>query len=938
MAWQPNPEALDQLVGCLRDSLSAQDPAAQKQATIMLSQAKASPDITNYLTFIITNLNSETKYPQATQILARSSAAITLKNFARTHYKTIPPQNLSYIKSSILLCLQDPNAQIRNFVGNVISELVKQGGITAWPEIIPELLSLAGNEKNNLSPQVQEGAVSALAKICEDCKKSLDREYNGQRPLDVIIPKLLQLTTSTIPKVRSLALECVNSFIPQKPRALQQNVDLFLSQLFNLATDPNEEVRRFVCRSFVQLVDVAPAKLVPHMEGLVKYFVSQHRTINNADLALDAAEFWLSIGENKEIWQSLGPFLPAIIPTLLESMVYSEDDVARLEAQAAEDAHQEDRPEDLKPQFAQTRAARSAQEKTVPNGAEGTSASKKDDLSEGEIEESDEEHFVGDPEDEWNLRKCSAAALDTLASSFHRPVFDITLPYLRDNLSHHAWPNREAAVLAIGAIADGCMDVVIPHLPELVPYLISLLQDPVPVVRQITCWALGRYSKWAAHLQDPGERARYFEPMMDGILQRMLDGNKSVQEAAASGFSIVEEKARGRMQAYCKPVLQQFVKCFDVYKDRNMFILYDCVQTLAEHVGPTLQQPENLNLLMPALLGRWSKLSDQSRELFPLLECLSYVATALGDSFSPYAPEIFSRCIKIIHQNLEAYLAAANNQALDIPDKDYLITSLDLLSAIVQALPPATTGALITNTQPRMFDLLPFCLEDPSNDVRQSSYALLGDCALQIYEHMRPHLPTLLPLLITQLDLDSIPDEDAEAAFSVVNNACWACGEIAVQELTGITPNFESLYARLFGIISSPDVPSAVNENACIALGRLGLHYASSLAPHLAEFADPYLRVIEPVEYNDEKGQAFRGLNEAVMANPQAMESCLLLYFQAASAYPMYRYGGKDEVLISFKKVILGYQSMIPNFRAFVAQLSTEDQQRLQTNYEIQLS
>jgi hypothetical protein len=66
-----------------------------------------------------------------------------------------------------------------------------------------------------------------------------------------------------------------------------------------------------------------------------------------------------------------------------------------------------------------------------------------DELSEGEIDEYEDDEEGGDPEDGWNLRKCSAAALDVLASVFHRPVFEITLPYLKENIRHTEWPNRK---------------------------------------------------------------------------------------------------------------------------------------------------------------------------------------------------------------------------------------------------------------------------------------------------------------------------------------------------------------------------------------------------------------------------------------------------------------------------------------------------------------
>ncbi|CRK20353.1 hypothetical protein BN1723_018444, partial [Verticillium longisporum] len=121
---------------------------------------------------------------------------------------------------------------------------------------------------------------------------------------------------------------------------------------------------------------------------------------------------------------------------------------------------------------------------------------------------------------------------------------------------------------------------------------------------------------------------------MDGILRKMLDKNKKVQEAAASAFANLEDQSGKVLQPYVVPILQQFVRCFARYKDRNMYILYDCVQTLAEQIGPFMAQPEIVNIFMPSLIERYQKVNDQSRELFPLLECLSYVAMALNDSFA----------------------------------------------------------------------------------------------------------------------------------------------------------------------------------------------------------------------------------------------------------------------------------------------------------------
>ncbi|KAL9092150.1 MAG: hypothetical protein Q9165_004583 [Trypethelium subeluteriae] len=897
MEWQPQQGPLGQLTQCLKDSLSGHDVNAQKNAEKMLDQAKKSPDINNYLTFLFTSQEPPAGLAMdaAGYQTARGAAALMLKNNVQRSYKSIPEQSKSYIRSTILLGLRDSNSQVRNLAGNVITEVVRHGGIMGWPQVLSELISLVGNESGNVSPETQEGASSALLKTCEDNRRALDKDYSGQRPLDFIIPKLLEFTTSITAKVRANSLAGINIFIPEKPAALISNIDQLLQRLFQLASDSSDEVRKHVCRSFIHIADIIPEKIAPHMNGLVDYMVAQQRSGDDRDLALDAAEFWLCIGEDKKLREGLKPYLPKVVPVLLESMVYCEDDVFRLEAESA-DAEEEDREQDIKPQFATSKAARLAGGSNGDNSAQTTNGEVKsatygyaydeDDVEEGEVEDDDDDDDDGgDPEEQWNLRKCSAAALDVLASVFHEPVFGVTLPYLKENLNHPEWPNREAAVLALGAIADGCMEVVFPHLPELTHFLISLLNDPQPVVRQITCWSLGRYSQWASRLDKAG-RQRYFEPIMDGMLKRMLDNNKRVQEAAASAFASLEEKAQQQLVEYCDVIVQQFVQCFGKYKDRNMFILYDCVQTLAEHVGPTLAKPELVNMLMPALIGRWQKVSDQSREMFPLLECLSYIATALGDHFAPFANPIFTRCISIITQNLQDSQIATRNPAIDEPDKDFLVTSLDLLSAIIQALDERKSAELVASSSPNMFELLIYCMKDSNNDVRQSAYALLGDCAIYVFSQLQPVLPDILQTLIAQLDLQQVRADAEETGYSVVNNACWSCGEIAMRQRAEMAPYVDALLQKLVVILFNEQIPESLNENAALALGRLGIGCAPQLAPHLATFAPPFLKAMRKIDWTDEKGHALKGFVEIVMNNPQAMESCLLEFFNELASAP----------------------------------------------------
>lgn len=112
------------------------------------------------------------------------------------------------------------------------------------------------------------------------------------------------------------------------------------------------------------------------------------------------------------------------------------------------------------------------------------------------------------------IGKCSAAALDVLANVFHDDLLPVLLPILKETLFHQQWEVKESAILALGAIAEGCMSGMIQHLPELIPYLINCLSDKKALVRSITCWTLSRYSHWV--VAQPHDL--YLKPLMKEVI------------------------------------------------------------------------------------------------------------------------------------------------------------------------------------------------------------------------------------------------------------------------------------------------------------------------------------------------------------------------------------------------------------------------------------
>ena len=165
-------------------------------------------------------------YAMDADVPVRSAAGLLLKNDIRINAEALSSQILAYIKESVIRGLGDQVNLCRSICGTVITTILLKGGIMGWPEIIPRLMEMLEDDKDQA---LQDGAFSAMVKVCEDSAKALDMDYGGQRPLEYLIPRFIQLTKSPVETVRSRAIQCLCQFIPIKAEPLMQHLDDFLA-------------------------------------------------------------------------------------------------------------------------------------------------------------------------------------------------------------------------------------------------------------------------------------------------------------------------------------------------------------------------------------------------------------------------------------------------------------------------------------------------------------------------------------------------------------------------------------------------------------------------------------------------------------------------------------------------------------------------------------
>lgn len=914
-SWAPQQEGLREVIETIRENDAIQSQTAQRETTLKLSNFTRIPDYLAYLGYILSAL------PQEEERVS-SAAGYLIKNNARLILRA-SPDVVEYVKKAVLIGFTNPAPLVRNAASGAIINLLGILEPKNWPECLQQLVAML----DLTNQEQQEAAFNVLEKACEDYPRKLDVEINGTWPLNFMIPQFLVLSEHLSPRMRAHALACLSYFIPIGCQSLFTHLDTFIACLFKRASDEDPAVRRHVCQALVLLLASRPEKLMPELPNVSEYMLYSTKD-KNENVALEACEFWLTFAEDPDLAPFLHPLLSKVAPVLLDCMVYGEDDLLWLEGDA-EDAAVPDKDTDIKPRHYGGKAHGFEHESNGDELSKPRVGAYGEELEDDDDEFDDDDDFADEMSTEWNLRKCAAAALDVLAVRFGVDLLNVLLEPLKLKLWNEDWLQRESGILALGAMAEGCIDAVEPHLPTLIPYLVNMLNDSKPLVRSITCWTLGRYASWCTQPFSDEHKNSFFVPTLEGLLRMILDNNKRVQEAGCSAFATLEEDAGLELAPYLEPVLRNLVFAFEKYQHKNMLILYDAIGTLADAVGPALQNPHYVDILMPPLLKRWSKLKDDDEDLVPLLECLASVTIAMGSAFVPYAGPVFERCTNIVHGSLLQYQAYQQNPEMDEPDRSFLVVALDLLSGLTQGL-GLNLQASINRSHPNILSLLVICLKHPQAPVRQSAYALVGDLAMNCFDLLRPYAPAIMNELIEQLD----PEPKVEF-ISACNNAAWSVGEVALRygrDDAEFRQWVQPLISRLIPILLHPKAPRSLHENAAVSIGRIGLMHPAMVAPLLPEFAQAWCQALYEIRDNDEKDSAFRGFCTLVQVNPAGIMKSLLWFCNAIVRWNR----PSNDLNTMFQQILAGFKQHDPaGWAQQIAGFPPAIQERLAQRYGV---
>ena len=520
---------------------------------------------------------------------------------------------------------------VRQTAATAVAVVLGSGTVQEWPEMVTSVLACLDGQG---SGAILEGCCDLVLKLLEDYPGEMDARLPGTgKPLsEQLIPGLVGVIGGAHEaRIKRLALEALRVLAQAGCQGLTEpNVQSYRDALFRLALDTSQAaVRAPVCQGLVLLLRIRPDVLERDIHSIAQYMFQETQS-QDQDTALSACEFWSAYCEHQLPPDTLRPLLPALIGVLLRHMCYEPDHEDVLEAEAAE-AGQE-REEELRPHMPKG-STFSAEDEGEDGAGEGH----------GQQEEDEGER-------EYNLRQSSAYALDQLAQVFGDELLPPLMPQVQERLQSRRWQDKEAAILALGAVINGCFSGLMPHVPEVVSMLIPMLApEQHPCIRKISCWTAGRYSEFVVrrifegHSEAPGQ----LDSLLQALGSRMADHNSLVQQAACSGLAMLAEGSGGALTSRLPALVQVCQWALGAYSRRSLRGLYDAIAAICgnDALGAALGSDRALcGQLLDPLLQRLAATQDLDRELIPLLECIGTVASGVGSAFDQ-AAKVRDQCL-----------------------------------------------------------------------------------------------------------------------------------------------------------------------------------------------------------------------------------------------------------------------------------------------------
>ncbi|PKY04072.1 putative importin beta-3 subunit [Aspergillus campestris IBT 28561] len=582
-------------------------------------------------------------------VLFRRIATKTRKdpvtNEAKELFSTLTGEQRLVIRQKLVTCLTTESvADVRRKVGDSVAEIARQytDNGDQWPELLGVLFQA--------SQSPDAGLREAAYRIFSTTPGIIEKNHE-----DAVLNVFGKGFKDDVVSVRISALEAFASFFRSISKKSQPKFFPLVADLLNILPPLKEsgesEDLSAAFMSLIELAEISPKMFKAMFNNLVTFSVS---VVAEKDLSDQVRQNAL------ELMATFADYAP--------NMCKKNE------------------------KFAQEMVTQCLSLMT-DIGIDDDDASEWNSSEDLDLEESDLNHVAGE--------QC----MDRLANKLGgQVILPATFAWIPSMMSSSAWRDRHAALMAISAISEGCRDLMVGELDQVLALIVPALQDPHPRVRYAGCNALGQMSTdFAGTMQEkyhqvvlnniipvldsaePRVQAhaaaalvnfceeaerKVLEPYLDNLLRHLLQLLRSdkryVQEQALSTIATIADSAENAFDQYYSTLMPLLFNVLKEEQSKEYRLLrakaMECATLIALAVGKNKMGQDALNLVQ--LLGNIQQNivdADDPQSQY-LLHCWGRMCRVLGQDFVPYLPGVMPPLLTVAAARADIQLLDDENQ------------------------------------------------------------------------------------------------------------------------------------------------------------------------------------------------------------------------------------------------------------------------------------
>ncbi|KAJ3408814.1 hypothetical protein HDV05_004749, partial [Chytridiales sp. JEL 0842] len=264
-----------------------------------------------------------------------------------------------------------------------------------------------------------------------------------------------------------------------------------------------------------------------------------------------------------------------------------------------------------------------------------------DDLSQDD-DDNDEDYIVAEQ------------ALDRLSIALGgKSILSVSFVVIPKFLGSEEWQKRHAGLMAVSVMGEGCRELMMESLEQVVRLVLPYLRDAHPRVRYAACNAVGQMCTDFA----PVMQRKFNDDILSHMVPLMEDvANPRVQaHCAAALVNFMEDAEKLQVGKYLDDVVAKLVGLLGSNKTYVQEQVITTIATVADCSADMFVQYNNT--IMPLLLNILRNATDKRYRLLrgKALECASLIGLAVGkEHFIQYAPELLQLLQEIQQTPMES--------------------------------------------------------------------------------------------------------------------------------------------------------------------------------------------------------------------------------------------------------------------------------------------